>query len=49
VADAAARLANDKARLESRGAQGVSAERFERMQGDAETLNAHAHRRRTRR
>ncbi len=49
VADAAARLANDKARLESRGAQGVSAERFERMQGDAETLNAHANRRRPRR
>lgn len=41
VAAAAARLASDKASLEARGAQGVSAERFERMHSDAETLLAH--------
>jgi hypothetical protein len=49
VEDAAARLSSDRARLEGLGPQGISAERFERMHGDAETILAHVNRSRHRR
>jgi hypothetical protein len=49
VADAASRLAADRAALTARGPMGISAERFERMHGDADTVLSHALRSRTRR